>query len=120
MLRPGTSLKSDDRETGVSKLKRMAVISPAGMVERMVRACRRLGNERSSMYFAAPLALDAPSLRSTLRPTAFVARGMATIIRKGVRSRFQAADDTDDCRPRFCPIIDATPASSLAIGLPSM
>src|SRR5438132_9729400 len=48
----------------------MCVISPAGTSERIVRACSRLGNERSSMYCAAPVTLSRPSLRSTLRPTA--------------------------------------------------
>jgi len=45
---------------------------------------------------------------------------MATIIRKGVWRRFQAADDDNDFRLPFRPIIIATPASSVAIGLPSM
>src|SRR5471030_1382649 len=85
MLRPGMSWKSTIVTPAVSKLKRMAEISPAGIVERMVIACNRLVNRRSSMYFAAPVTFDTPSLRRTLRPTAFLARGIAQIIRRASR-----------------------------------
>src|SRR5207247_1541610 len=47
----------------------MSRISPEGIVERTVRAWRRLGNVRSSMYRAAPVAFSTPSLRRTFRPT---------------------------------------------------
>src|SRR4051812_22172584 len=94
MLRPGMSRWSTMVNPVVSKLKRTAAISPAGIVERMVRAYSRLGNAMSSMYRAAPLTFDAPSFRSTLRPTAVVARGIALIIRKrGDGAGDQAAVD---------------------------
>src|SRR5471030_2438241 len=85
MLRPGMSWKSTIVNPAVSKLKWMAEISPAGIVERMVLACNRLVNRRSSMYFAAPVTFDTPSFRRTLRPTAFLARGIAPIIRRPSR-----------------------------------
>jgi hypothetical protein len=48
----------------------MPAISPAGIVERIVRAWSRPGNVMSSMYRAAPVTFSAPSLRRTFRPTA--------------------------------------------------
>src|SRR6266508_1718209 len=93
MLRPGTSRESTIVKPVASKLKRMSSISPAGIVDRMVRPYSRSGNAMSSMYFAAPAALPAPSFRRTLRPTAF--RADAGIAR----------DYTDD--RRFLPIRDA-------------
>src|SRR3954470_14984648 len=93
MLRAGMSRASTMVKPLVSKLKRMAAIWPAGMVERIVRACSMPGNDRSSMYFAAPVVFEAPSLRRTLRPTAGVARGIAAIIRRGSRGLLQALAD---------------------------
>src|SRR4051794_39475658 len=93
MLRPGMSRASTMVKPVVSKLKRTAAIWPAGMVERIVRACSIPGNDRSSMYFAAPVVFEAPSLRRTLRPTAGVARGIAAIIRRGSRGLLQALAD---------------------------
>src|SRR5215467_3625316 len=48
----------------------MLAMVPAGIVARIVRACSRPGNDRSSTYCAVPLAFACPSLRRTLRPTA--------------------------------------------------
>src|SRR4051812_19710378 len=93
MLRPGMSRASTMVKPVVSKLKRTAAIWPAGMVERIVRACSMPGNDRSSMYFAAPDVFDAPSLRRTLRPTAGVARGIAAIIRRGSGGLLEALAD---------------------------
>ena len=43
----------DDGEAGAIEVEtRCCAISPAGMVDRMVRACSRPGNVRSSRYFA--------------------------------------------------------------------
>src|SRR3954463_7954587 len=97
MLPPGMSRASTMVKPVVSKLKRIAAISPAGMVDRIVRAWSMPGNDRSSMYFAAPVTFEAPSLRRTLRPTAVVARGIAAIIRRAsgglLEAPLQHADD---------------------------
>src|SRR5215813_13204817 len=49
---------------------RIERISPQGIVERTVVPWSIPGNERSSMYFEAPVTLAKPSLRGSFRPTA--------------------------------------------------
>ena len=101
-------VKSTMVKPAVSKLKRMPAISPAGIVERIVRACSRPGNERSSMYCAAPVTFAAPSLRSTLRPTAVRRARHRDDYTKGSGVVFRRSS-TQRLRPRFRPIIVATP-----------
>ena len=69
-LRPGMSSKSTIVKPFVSNGNEMSAIAPAGIVERIVRAWSRSGNDRSSMYREEPETLSRPSLRGTLRPTA--------------------------------------------------
>ena len=95
----------------VSKLKRIAAISPAGMVERIVRACSIPGNDEivdvlrgagdlRRAFLAEDVAADGGVARARHRRRLYV----------GAYAVFRSRR----------PIIAATPGSSVAIGLPSM